>query len=83
MVSSPNEIKNLLVKEHTERLRLRPIHPELEEVIKLKDKSFKLKLEHAKAMFNVTKQAERELEQIDEDILRHIFFDTVRGCPIS
>ena len=36
----------------------------------------------AEAMYNVTKQEERELEKIDEDVLRSTFFETVRGCPL-
>ena len=47
LVTGPQDIKNLLAKEYSERLRPRPIHPDLKDINVLKKESFKVKLEEA------------------------------------
>ena len=47
LVTGPQDIKNLLAKEYSERLRPRPIHPDLKDIDMLKKESFKVKLEEA------------------------------------
>ena len=89
MVSSPTEIKDLLVKEYTERLRSRPVHPDLVDVIKLKEKTFQLKLEHAKAnatpdwemseLENVLKNVDKTKCRDPEGISRSIFHESIIG----
>ena len=48
LVTGPEEIKALLHKEYKERLRPRPIHPNLKHIEEIKNKSFEVKLEDAK-----------------------------------
>ena len=46
--TGPEEIKNLLYKEYKERLRPRPIHPNLIHIEQIKTNAFEVKLEDAK-----------------------------------
>ena len=48
LVTSSEEIKTLLHKEYTERLRPRSMHPDLKHLKELKIKAFEIKLEDAK-----------------------------------
>ena len=47
LVTGSQDIKNLLAKEYSEKLRLRPIHTDLKDIDMLKKESFKVKLEEA------------------------------------
>ena len=49
LVSDPNELKKLLAKEYKERLRARPLRPDLGNLDIRKNKIFKMKLELAEA----------------------------------
>ena len=48
LVTGPEDIKKLLKKEYSERLRDRPYHPNLKEIGMLKKEAFEAKLEEAK-----------------------------------
>ena len=47
LVTSPDEMKTLLAKEYSERLRPRPEHPDMKNIFKLKKEAFKAKMEQA------------------------------------
>ena len=49
LVTAPNEIKKLLSKEYRERLRTRPVRPDLENLEPRKKRIFKMKLKLAEA----------------------------------
>ena len=48
IVSAPNELKKLLAKEYKERLRMRPVRPDLNCLEERKDRIFKMKMKLAK-----------------------------------
>jgi hypothetical protein len=63
LVTSPDEIRKLLLKEYTERLRVRPDHPEMKDIFEAKDKAFNVKIENAR--HNKTKDWNiTELEEV-------------------
>ena len=48
LLTGPEDIKKLLEKEYSERLRPRPTHPNIENLNKIKQEAFELKLREAK-----------------------------------
>ena len=48
MVTSPEDLKALLDKEYTERLRTRPEHPKLKHIFEVKESAFRAKIMEAK-----------------------------------
>ena len=46
IVTGPRDIKNVLAKEYKDRLRSRPVRPDLKIMMKRKKKIFKMKIKH-------------------------------------
>ena len=71
LLTGPEDIKKLLKKEYSERLRTRPTHPGITHLDKIKEESFKVKLRESKQ-----KQSEDwtmiELEHVLKNIKKTI-----------
>ena len=83
LVTSPEDIKMLLHEEYNERLRPRPLHPNLKHIEELKNISFNIKLEEAKnkkspewtesELNNVLKDIKKNKSRDPDGIIRSIF----------
>ena len=62
LVTGPEEIKTLLAKEYHERLRPRPTHPDFENIQKVKNKAFMIKINKARE----TKSCDWTIQDLDK-----------------
>ena len=67
LVTSPDDIKTLLGKEYSERLRARPEHPDMKNIFKIKKEVFQAKIKE----INLNKSADRNMRELEE-VLRDV-----------
>ena len=67
LVTSPGDLKKLLSKEYNERLRVRPDHPEMENIFKTKKVAFEAKIREAR----LNKSADWKMTDLEE-VLKNI-----------